>query len=302
MSTQSSSYAIPATEALASLRPKLSTYVKMRQALLSNPSMLGGLIIVLFFGLIAITAPLITRDNWSELDLINRLQSPNSEHWFGTGPLGRDIYGMIVYGSRVSLTVGAAVAFFSATIGIFIGITAGYFRKLDNVIMRFMDGIMAIPGILLAIALMSLLGGNLFNVIIAITVVDTPRTARVVRSAVLSIREQMYIDAAKAYGAQPARILYRHVLPNTFAPVIIQATFLFATAILIEASLSFLGAGIPITTPSWGNIIGDSRDFALKAPWIVFFPSVALFLVAMAVNLFGDGLRDKLDPKLRGKN
>ena len=302
MSTQSSSYAIPATEALASLRPKLSTYVKMRQALLSNPSMLGGLIIVLSFGLIAITAPFITRDNWSELDLINRLQSPNSEHWFGTGPLGRDIYGMIVYGSRVSLTVGAAVAFFSATIGIFIGITAGYFRKLDNVIMRFMDGIMAIPGILLAIALMSLLGGNLFNVIIAITVVDTPRTARVVRSAVLSIREQMYIDAAKAYGAQPARILYRHVLPNTFAPVIIQATFLFATAILVEASLSFLGAGIPPTTPSWGNMVGEARAYAMTKPHVVIFPGMALFLVAMAVNLFGDGLRDKLDPKLRGKN
>ena len=303
MSTQSSSYARIATEdQLLGLRPKLPTYNKVWNALRSNPSMLGGLIIVVFFVVIAVIAPVITRDSWGTLNLINRLSSPSADNWFGTGPLGKDIYAMIVYGTRVSLTVGTAVAVMSATFGIVIGITAGYFRMLDNVIMRFMDGLMAIPGILLAISLMALLGGNLFNVIIAITVVDTPRTARVVRSAVLSIREQMYIDAAKAYGAQPLRILYRHVLPNTFAPVIIQATFLFASAILVEASLSFLGAGIPITTPSWGNIIGESRAYALQAPWIVFFPSVALFLVALAVNLFGDGLRDKLDPKLRGKN
>ena len=303
MSTESSSYARIATEdQLLGLRPKLPTYNKMWNALRSNPSMLGGLIIVVFFVVIAVIAPVITRDSWGTLNLINRLASPNADNWFGTGPLGKDIYAMIVYGTRVSLVVGTAVAVMSATFGIVIGITAGYFRMLDNVIMRFMDGLMAIPGILLAISLMALLGGNLFNVIIAITVVETPRTARVVRSAVLSIREQMYIDAAKAYGAQPLRILYRHVLPNTFAPVIIQATFLFASAILVEASLSFLGAGIPITTPSWGNIIGESRAYALQAPWIVFFPSVALFLVALAVNLFGDGLRDKLDPKLRGKN
>ena len=305
MSTQSSSsYArIAADEQLLGLKPKLPTYTKAWNALLSNPNMMGGLIVLLFFSFVAIAAPLLTRDSWAQLDLVNRLLSPGTDGmWFGTGPLGRDIYAMIVYGTRVSLTVGASVAILSAASGIVIGITAGYFRALDDIVMRFMDGLMAIPGILLAISLMALLGGNLVNVIIAITVVESPRTARVVRSAVLSIREQMYIDAARAYGARPTRILFRHILPNTFAPVIIQGTFLFATAILVEASLSFLGAGIPITTPSWGNIIGESRTYALSAPWIIFFPGVALFLVAMGVNLFGDGLRDKLDPKLRGKN
>ena len=201
-----------------------------------------------------------------------------------------------------SLTVGASVALVSSIVGVFIGVTAGYFRKLDDIVMRVMDGVMAIPGILLAIALMALLGGSLLNVIIAITVTDIPRTARIVRSAVLSIREEVYIDAAKASGASNARILAHHVLPNIFAPVIVQATFLFATAILVEASLSFLGAGIPPTTPSWGNMVGEARAYAMTKPHVVIFPGIALFLVAMAVNLFGDGLRDKLDPKLRGKN
>ena len=301
MAMQSGSFAAVTEAQLTGLRPKQPLYKQVWQVLLSNPNMLVGLIIVLFFGVVAITAPVITIIDPYELNMSDRLVGPSGVHWFGTDSLGRDLYGLVAYGARISLFVGASVAIASSVVGVFIGVTAGYFRWLDDIVMRFMDGLMAIPGILFAIVLMALLGGSLINVIIAITVVDSPRTARLIRSAVLSIREQMYIDAARAFGAPSWRILFYHVMPNTFAPLIVQATFLFATAILVEASLSFLGAGVPPTTPTWGNTIGEGRTHALTAPWLFFFPGLALFLVSMAVNLFGDGLRDKLDPKLRGR-
>ena len=300
MALQGSSYAATPSAQLTGLKPKQPRLKQIWRTLLSNPNMLVGLTIVLFFGLVALAAPVITIINPYDLNMADRLVGPSGEHWFGTDSLGRDLYGLVAYGARISLFVGASVATFSAIIGVFIGVTAGYFRWLDDIAMRFMDGLMAIPGILFAIVLMALLGGSLVNVIIAITVVDCPRTARLIRSAVLSIREQMYIEAARAFGAPAWRILFYHVMPNTFAPLIVQATFLFATAILVEASLSFLGAGVPPTTPTWGNTIGEGRTHALSSPWVVFFPGVALFLVSMAVNLFGDGLRDKLDPRLRG--
>ena len=301
MAIEGGSFAAVTEAQLTGLRPKQPLYKQVWQVLLSNPNMLVGLIIVLFFGVVAITAPVITIIDPYELNMSDRLVGPSGVHWFGTDSLGRDLYGLVAYGARISLFVGASVAIASSVVGVFIGVTAGYFRWLDDIVMRFMDGLMAIPGILFAIVLMALLGGSLINVIIAITVVDSPRTARLIRSAVLSIREQMYIDAARAFGAPSWRILFYHVMPNTFAPLIVQATFLFATAILVEASLSFLGAGVPPTTPTWGNTIGEGRTHALTAPWLFFFPGLALFLVSMAVNLFGDGLRDKLDPKLRGR-
>ncbi len=301
MAMQGGSFAAVTEAQLTGLRPKQPLVKQVWTTLLSNPNMLVGLIIVLFFGVVAVTAPIITFINPYELNMSERLVGPSGIHWFGTDSLGRDLYGLVAYGARISLFVGASVAIASSVVGVFIGVTAGYFRWLDDIVMRFMDGLMAIPGILFAIVLMALLGGSLFNVIIAITVVDSPRTARLIRSAVLSIREQMYIEAARAFGAPSWRILFYHVMPNTFAPLIVQATFLFATAILVEASLSFLGAGVPPTTPTWGNTIGEGRTHALTAPWVVFFPGLALFLVSMAVNLFGDGLRDKLDPKLRGR-
>ena len=301
MAMESGSFAAVTEAQLTGLRPKQPLYKQVWQILLSNPNMLVGLIIVLFVGVVAIAAPVITFIDPYELNMSDRLVGPSGTHWFGTDSLGRDLYGLVAYGARISLFVGASVAIASSVVGVFIGVTAGYFRWLDDIVMRFMDGLMAIPGILFAIVLMALLGGSLLNVIIAITVVDSPRTARLIRSAVLSIREQMYIDAARAFGAPSWRILFYHVMPNTFAPLIVQATFLFATAILVEASLSFLGAGVPPTTPTWGNTIGEGRTHALTAPWVFFFPGVALFLVSMAVNLFGDGLRDKLDPKLRGR-
>ena len=292
------------------LRPKIPMYRSMGNALWRNPNMLIGLIIIVIVAIVALLAPLMIKFGILEdpfiYDPMNRLLPPGRSEegkftLFGTGPLGRDIFSIVIYGSRVSLFVGLSVAIISAITGSFIGIVAGYFPKLDDIIMRFMDGIMAIPGILLAIVLMAVLGPRIENVIFALTVVDSPRTSRIVRSVVLTIKESEYVDAARAFGATQNRILLRHIAPNTFAPVIVQATFLFASAILAEASLSFLGAGVPPDIPTWGNIIGEGRIYFITNSNIVILPSIGLFLLALAINMFGDGLRDSLDPKLRGK-
>ena len=292
------------------LRPKIPTYISMGNALWRNPNMLIGLIIIVIVGIVALLAPLMIKFGILEdpflYDPLNRLLPPGRSEegkftLFGTGPLGRDIFSIVIYGSRVSLFVGLSVAIISAVTGSFIGIIAGYFPKVDDILMRFMDGIMAIPGILLAIVLMAVLGPRIENVIFALTVVDSPRTSRIVRSVVLTIKESQYVDAARAFGATKTRILARHIAPNTFAPVIVQATFLFASAILAEASLSFLGAGVPPDIPTWGNIIGEGRIYFITNSNIVILPSIGLFLLALAINMFGDGLRDSLDPKLRGK-
>ena len=292
------------------LRPKIPMYRSMGNALWRNPNMLIGLIIILLVGIVALLAPLMIKVGILEdpfiYDPLNRLLPPGRSEagkftLFGTGPLGRDIFSIVIYGSRVSLFVGLSVAIISAVTGSFIGIIAGYFPKVDDILMRFMDGIMAIPGILLAIVLMAVLGPRIENVIFALTVVDSPRTSRIVRSVVLTIKESQYVDAARAFGATKTRILARHIAPNTFAPVIVQATFLFASAILAEASLSFLGAGVPPDIPTWGNIIGEGRIYFITNSNIVILPSIGLFLLALAINMFGDGLRDSLDPKLRGK-
>ena len=292
------------------LRPKIPLYISMGNALWRNPNMLIGLIIIVIVGIVALFAPLMIKFGILEdpflYDPLNRLLPPGRSEegkftLFGTGPLGRDIFSIVIYGSRVSLFVGLSVAIISAITGSFIGIVAGYFPKVDDIIMRFMDGIMAIPGILLAIVLMAVLGPRIENVIFALTVVDSPRTSRIVRSVVLTIKESQYVDAARAFGATKTRILARHIAPNTFAPVIVQATFLFASAILAEASLSFLGAGVPPDIPTWGNIIGEGRIYFITNSNIVILPSIGLFLLALAINMFGDGLRDSLDPKLRGK-
>ena len=244
------------------LRPKIPMYKSMGNALWRNPNMLIGLIIIVIVAIVALLAPLMIKFGILEdpfiYDPLNRLLPPGRSEegkftLFGTGPLGRDIFSIVIYGSRVSLFVGLSVAIISAITGSFIGIVAGYFPKVDDIIMRFMDGIMAIPGILLAIVLMAVLGPRIENVIFALTVVDSPRTSRIVRSVVLTIKESQYVDAARAFGATNTRILARHIAPNTFAPVIVQATFLFASAILAEASLSFLGAGVPPDIPTAFN-------------------------------------------------
>ena len=208
------------------------------------------------------------------------------------------MYARVIYGGRVSLLVGFMVATFVTVAGLFIGLVSGYTPKLDIVIQRIMDALMSFPTLLLALALIAMLGGSVWNVIAVITIVDTPRMVRIVRSAVLSVREQQYVDAAKGIGAPVPRILFVHIAPNTMAPVIVQATYFFAAAILTEASLSFLGLGIPPEDPSWGNILALGRKYLQQAFWIAFFPGLILTINVLAMNLVGDGLRDALDPKL----
>jgi peptide/nickel transport system permease protein len=225
------------------------------------------------------------------------LRPPSAEYWFGTDMLGRDVYSRIVYGARVSLIVGISVAVFSSMAGLFIGLVSGFVRWADGIIMRIMDGLMSIPPILLAIALMALTKASVGNVILAITIAEIPRVSRLVRSVVLSLREQAYVDAAITSGTPTPLIIWRHILPNTLAPMTVQATYICASAMIIEAILSFIGAGTPPTIPSWGNIMAEGRALWQVKPSIVFFPAAFLSLTVLAVNLVGDGLRDALDPR-----
>jgi peptide/nickel transport system permease protein len=228
----------------------------------------------------------------------NRLKPPTGQNWLGTDQFGRDVWSRLVYGARVSLIVGSLVALFSVGLGLIIGMVAGYIRWLDAVVMRVMDGLMAIPGILLAIALVSLSGASIWTVIIAITIPEIPRVVRLVRAVVLSVREEPYVESAISIGTPLVKILYRHVLPNCIPPLIVQATYICASAMLTEAILSFLGAGTPPIIPSWGNMIAEGRIFFQIAPWNILWPGVALSLTILAVNVLGDGLRDRLDPKI----
>ena len=282
------------------LSVRFSRYRKVTWRVLSkNPNMLGGLIVLSVMIIISALAGFIDRIDPYQLDPFARLQSMSMDHWFGTDNAGRDIYSRTVHGGRISLVVGFLVAFTVSLVGAAIGLTVGYFRRVDEVVMRFMDGIMAFPSLLLALALIAALGANFINIIIVISVVDTPRMVRVVRGSVLSVREMDFVTAANALGAKAPRIMALHIMPNILAPVIIQATFVFASAMLTEAALSFLGAGINPETPTWGNIIGQGRTFFQRAIWIMVFPGVFLSLTVLSINLVGDGLRDALDPKLR---
>jgi peptide/nickel transport system permease protein len=260
----------------------------------------GGALLVLMAAMALLSPWLFTVDP-IRLNPIERLRPPGEGHWFGTDMFGRDIYSRTVYGARISLAVGLSAAALSVAIGLLIGLVSGYVRLLDAILMRVMDGLMAIPGILLAIALISLSGASLGTVIVAITIPEIPRVVRLVRSIVLTIREEPYVEAAIAAGTRLPYILVRHVLPNTIAPLIVQATYVCGSAMLTEAILSFLGAGTPPEIPSWGNIMSEGRTYFQLAPWIIFFPGVALALTVLGVNVLGDGLRDTLDPRIARK-
>lgn len=262
-----------------------------------NPTVVIGTSILALMATVAVFAPWLATDPLY-LNPIDRLKPPSKEFWFGTDHLGRDVYARTVYGTRISLTVGLAVATFSTTIGLAIGLVAGYIRIVDAIVMRIMDGLMAIPGILFAIALMALFGSSVQNVIIAITVPEVPRVVRLVRAVVLTIREQPFVEAAVASGTRLPRILVRHILPNIFAPLMVQATYVCASAVIVEALLSFLGAGTPPEVPSWGNMMADGRVYFQIKPWIILFPGICLALMVLTVNVLGDGLRDTLDPRI----
>ena len=272
---------------------------RLGRVLRRNPIMTLGLALILFTVLLAVAAPIIATDSPRKLAPHDRLQSPSSEHWFGTDHVGRDVFSRTVYGSRVSLIVGFAAAGASVLFGAPVGLVSGYFRKADLVIGRVVDGLMAIPTILLAIALMAILGASMTNVIIALTVVEAPRISRTVRGVVLSLRELTYVEAAVSIGMPTWRILALHILPGTIAPLTIHATFLVALSVIVEASLSFLGAGTSPDVPSWGNMMAEGKVYFLNGTWIILFPGIALALMVLGVNMAGDGLRDILDPKLR---
>jgi peptide/nickel transport system permease protein len=258
---------------------------------------IGGVLLVLILA-IAVFAPYLFTVDPTQIAPAKRTRAPSELYWFGTDMLGRDIYSRTLFGARVSLEVGFAVAAVSSIVGMFIGVCAGFIRLLDSIVMRVMDGLMSIPSILLAIALMALIGASVQNVVIAISIAEIPRVARLVRGVVLSLREQAYVEAAIASGTNIPKIIFKHILPNTMAPIIVQATFICASAMLAEATLSFIGAGTPPTIPSWGNIMAEGRALWQVKPYIVFFPAVFLSITVLAVNLLGDGLRDALDPRL----
>ncbi len=272
-----------------------------RDLLRQHPTMvLGGVLLVIMIAA-AIFAPLLFTVDPIRFNPIDRLQPPGAQHWFGTDMFGRDVYSRTIYGARISLTVGLMAAAISVSLGLVLGLVSGYVRWLDAILMRVMDGLMAIPGILLAIALISLSGASLTTVIVAITIPEIPRVVRLVRAIVLTVREEPYVEAAVAAGTRLPLVLIRHVLPNTIPPLIVQATYVCASAMLTESFLGFLGAGIPPEIPSWGNIMSEGRTYFQITPWMIFFPGVTLAITVMAVNVLGDGLRDRLDPRIAKK-
>lgn len=262
----------------------------------SNKLMVIGSTIFIFLILVAIVGPPLMSYDPYEMEVSQRLQAPGAEHLLGTDEYGRDLLTRIVYGSEVSIGVGLAVTLISSIFGMFIGLYASYYPVLDHILMRICDGLMAIPGILLAIALMAALGPSELNVIIALSIVFTPSIARIVRSSAIVVREQTYIQAIHAQGASANRIIWKHIAPNTISPLVVQATFIFAETIISEAALSFLGAGVPVPDPSWGNILQAGKLVIFKAWWMVVFPGLAIIISVLGLNLLGDGLRDLLDP------
>ena len=276
-----------------------STRPRWLRRLLANRSVVAGALILLAFVLAALLAGTLSTHNPTRLEPAARLQPPSARHFLGTDEFGRDVWSLVLHGSRVSLLVGVTTMALTSVGGIAVGLVAGFSRRLDTVVMRVMDGLMAFPAILLAIALMAVRGPGVWNVIFALSVVYMPRTAMLIRSTVLSIRELDYVQAARALGREDAGIAVRHILPNCIGPLLVQGSFIFAYAILAEAILGFLGVGVPPYVPSWGNVIASGKNVIREAFWVSLFPGVALTLAGLSLNLLGDGLRDLLDPRLR---
>ena len=270
----------------------------LAQAIRRHPTVIAGAVLLLLMGAMAMLAPWLGTSDPLAVSPVRRLRFPTAEFWFGTDAYGRDVYSRTLYGARVSLQVGLGVALLSVAAGLAIGLVAGFSRLVDAIVMRFMDGLMSVPPVLLAIALMALTKASLGNVVLAITLSEVPRVARLVRGVVLSLREQPFVEAAMAAGTGFFRTLWRHILPNTLAPVLVQATYICASAMITEAVLSFIGAGTPPQIPSWGNIMAEGRSYFQIRPYLIIFPGMFLSLTVLAVNLVGDGLRDALDPRL----
>jgi peptide/nickel transport system permease protein len=288
---------VQATAESLDWEPRAGAWTRLTRFCRRHPTVTGGAVVVLAMGAVALMAPHFTLDPLY-IDPLQRLQPPAPGHWFGTDNLGRDIFSRTVNGGRISLAVGFSVALLATLLGLLVGLVSGFSRAVDNVVMRVMDGLMAIPDVLLAIALVAVTGASIENVIVAISIPQVPLVARLVRSIVLSIREEPYVEAAISVGSRTAKILYRHILPNAMAPLLVQATYVCASAMITEALLGFIGAGVPPDVPSWGNVMAQGRMYFQIAPWIIFFPGVFLTMTVLAVNIMGDGLRDMLDPRL----
>ena len=275
-----------------------SRIAQLREIVFSSPVVAFASLMLLLIVLAAIFAPWVTPYDPTRLSPGTRLRPPSDAHWLGTDAFGRDLFSRVVYGARISLVVGVGAAVAAVLLGLAVGLIAGFFRTLDAILMRIVDGLMAIPNILLAIAIVALSGASLWTVLVAITIPEVPRVVRLVRSVVLSAREEPYVEAAMAAGSSTWRILTRHLLPNTIAPLIVQGTYICASAILIEAILSFLGAGISPETPTWGNIMAEGRIYFQINPGIIFWPGLVLSVTILSINLVGDAVRDVLDPRM----
>jgi peptide/nickel transport system permease protein len=289
---------ITGAPALPDVLPPAKERGRIATAIRRHPTIVAGGVLLGIMIFIAIFAPWLGTVDPTAIAPAKRIRPPSEQFWFGTDMLGRDVYSRVMYGARVSLIVGFAVAVASSVVGMVIGLVSGFIRWLDPIIMRIMDGLLAIPGILLAIALMALTRGSVQNVVIALTIPNVPQVARLIRGLVLSLREQPYVEAATAAGSRAPKIMIKHILPNTLAPLMVQATYICAAAMIGEAILSFIGAGTPPIIPSWGNIMSEGRALWQIKPYIVFFPALFLSVTVLAVNLLGDGLRDALDPRL----
>jgi peptide/nickel transport system permease protein len=274
------------------------TWRRFKDAFRRHPTAIVGAVVLLAMIAAAIFAPWLGTIDPELVSPIRRLRQPSGEFWFGSDMLGRDVYSRVVFGARVSLAIGIAVAILSIVVGLAIGLVTGFVRWLDAIVMRVMDGLMSIPPVLLAIALMALTKASIQNVVAAITLAEVPRVVRLVRSLVLTLREEPYVEAAVAAGTSLPRILVRHILPNTVAPLLVQGTYVCASAMITEAILSFIGAGTPPNIPSWGNIMAEARSLFQIAGYLILFPGVCLSLTVLAVNMLGDGMRDALDPRL----
>jgi peptide/nickel transport system permease protein len=295
MSAAAADPAFPAPSPAAARSPSAAILAKLFRRKL----VLAGAILLTGVALLALFAPWITPYDPMALKILDRLQSPRAAHWFGTDELGRDVFSRVVFGARYSLLIGALVVLISMVCGVLLGLAAGFFRRLDGPVMRLVDAMMSFPDILLAIALVAVLGASMTNVILALAIVYTPRVARVVRASTLVVRELLFIEAARALGIATWRILFIHILQNIASPILVQATFIFAYAVLAEAGLSFLGVGVPPVLPTWGTMIASGQQFAHQAIWLVVFPGIAIILSALSLQMVGDGFRDLLDPKLR---
>lgn len=284
----------PDPEALATAPP-----AHRRRLILREPTAVAGVLLLAVLTAAALFAPLIAGYDPAAVEPANRLQPPSAEHWFGTDNLGRDVFARVVHGGRASLGVGAAVVLAAVGAGALVGLVTGYYRSADAILMRFVDGLMAFPGLVLAIALIGVLGPGVETVVIALSLVYAPRVARVVRGSALVVKDQAMVEAARQMGAPGRYIVARHIAPHCLSPIIVQASFIFSYAVLGEAALSFLGVGVPPSIPTWGNVLTEARTYLQEAWWMAIFPGLFIVAGVLALNLVGDALRDFFDPKLR---